>query len=251
MLRSEGLRIYFAGVDRPSFLSELWRCGAKRILISYADYRLSFATFAKHLESYHFSILLDSGAYSAFTRGIKLDVTEYAKFLKEYGHYFEGYFNLDVIGDFDRTWDNQDYLESQGLLPIPVFHYGEPTEILRFMAQKYKRIGIGGMVPQSNSDLNKWLPTVFYDKAGAERYPGIKFHALGLTTRYLLEKFPWDSADSTKWLIGRKFGHTLYEHQGRGKEDSITDKTLHNIEWHLRLEQEVDKSEYHGELRLF
>ena len=245
------MRIYFAGVDRPSFLSELWRCGAKRILISYADYRLSFATLTKHLESYRFDILLDSGAYSAFTRGIKLDVVEYAKFLHQWGSYFEGYFNLDVIGNFDATWDNQDYLEAQGLNPIPVFHYGEPVEILRFMSQKYERIGIGGMVPVSNSDLDRWLPTVFFDKSGNEKYPKVKFHALGLTTRHLLEKYPWDSADSTKWLIDRKFGHTLYEHQGRGKDDSIIDKTLHNIEWHLRLEQEVDKPEYIGELRLF
>src|SRR5665648_1233190 len=137
------MRIYFAGVDRPSFISELDRCKATRILISYADYRTSFATFSKHLDNYQFSILLDSGAYSAFTRDIKLSVEEYAKFLYKWGHYFEGYFNLDVIGDFDKTWDNQDYLEVQGLNPIPVFHYGEPTEILRFMTKKYNRIGIG------------------------------------------------------------------------------------------------------------
>jgi len=245
------MRIYFAGVDRPSFLAELDRCGAKRILISYADYRKSFSTFSKHLDKYSFSILLDSGAYSAFTRGIKLSVEEYAEFLHQWGHYFEAYFNLDVIGDFDATWNNQDYLESQGLHPIPVFHYGEPPEILRFMTQKYKRIGIGGMVPISNALLDKWLPTIFFDKEGKEKYTDTQFHALGLTTTYLLEKYPWYSADSTKWLIGRKFGHTLYEHKGRGKDDSITDKTLHNIEWHLRLEQIADRMEYHGEQRLF
>jgi len=243
--------IYFAGVDRPSFLADLERCGAKRILISYADYRLSFPTFAKHLDKYQFDILIDSGAYSAFTRGIRLDITEYAKFIRQWGYYFEGYFNLDVIGDFDKTWDNQDYLESQGLNPIPVFHYSEPTEILRFMIMKYERIGIGGMVPVSNAMLDKWLPTVFYSKDGVEKYPNTKFHALGLTTACLLEKYPWDSADSTKWLIGRKFGHTLYENQGRGKDDSIIDKTMHNIEWHLRMEKEVDRPKYQGELRLF
>lgn len=245
------MKIYFAGVDRPSFLGELQRCGAKRILISYADYRKSFPTFAKHLAEYNFSVLLDSGAYSAYTRGIKLDVAEYAKFLKTWGSEFEGYFGLDIIGDFDKTWDNQDYLEDQGLRPIPVFHYGEPAEILRFMTKQYKRIGIGGMVPQSNATLDKWLPTVFYNKDGQEKYSGIKFHALGLATTYLLEKYPWNSADSTKWLIGRKFGHTLHEHQGRGRDDSIIDKTQHNIEWHLKLEREIKQTEYRGEMRLF
>lgn len=244
------MRIYFAGVDRPSFLSELHRCNATRILISYADYHTSFATFSTHLDKYQFNILLDSGAYSAFTRGIKLSVVEYGEFLLKWGHYFVGYFNLDVIGDFDKTWDNQDYLESQGLHPIPVFHYGEPPEILRFMTQRYKRIGIGGMVPQSNSALDKWLPTVFYGKDGREKYPQTKFHALGLTTKHLLDKYPWDSADSTTWLIGKKFREVMMENGSRRATQPDEDFTLSNVEWMLKLEHQK-QIEYIGELRLF
>jgi len=244
------MRIYFAGVDRPSFLEDLWRCGVDKILISYADFRSSFTLFAKHLDKYQFNIVLDSGAYSAYTRGIKLSATEYAEFITRWGNYFEGYFGLDVIGDFDRTWDNQDYLESQGLAPIPVFHYGEPLETLRIITRQYKRIGVGGMVPVSNSSLDKWLPSVFFDKDGRERFPGIQFHALGLTTKLLLEKYPWDSADSTKWLIGRKFGEVMTGSGNRRMAKVGEDSTAANIEWHLGLENDKANG-YFANLRLF
>ena len=246
------MRIYFAGIDRPSFLTELNKCEAKNILISYADYKKTFPTFKKYLDKYNFNILLDSGAYSAFTRGIKLDVREYAEFIQQHKKYFERYFNLDDIEDFENTWNNQDYLESQGLKPVPVFHYGEPLELLRMMVRQYDFIGLGGMVPIPNNKLDAWLSQLLFDRNGDVKYPNVKFHALGLSTSYLLRKYPFYSCDSTKWLVGKKFGWTLYKNKGRGKDDNIIDKMGHNINWHLELEKELNNPrEYETNLRLF
>ena len=213
------MRIYFAGVDRPSFLKALWDHGARNILISYFDYKKSFATFAKHLDNYGFNILLDSGAYSAFTRGIKISVEEYAEFLIRWRSYFERYFNLDVIGDFDATWANQDYLESIGLKPVPVFHYGGPIELVRLLVRQYDFIGLGGMVPIPKKKLDIWLKDLLLRKNGDIKFPAIKFHGLGLTKRKILYDYPLYSVDSTTWLVGKKFKLMLSD---TGKQIPLT-----------------------------
>jgi len=252
------LQIYFAGVDRPSFLELLWANGARNILISYADYRKSFATFSKHLDKYKFKILLDSGAYSAYTRGIELDIEEYTEFLKEWGSYFERYFNLDVIGDFEGTWDNQFYLEGQGLHPVPVLHYGEPVELIRLLARQYKFIGLGGMVPilksgqGRNKILSAWFDDVFYRKDGEQKDINIKFHALGLTVRQLLQKYNFYSSDSTRWLIGKKYNKIILGNDHETKNITTSNALQHNIRWHIKMEQEIKTDRnFVPQIRLF
>lgn len=237
------MRIYFAGVDRPSFLPILWENGARNILISYADYRKSFAKFSEHLSNYQFNILLDSGAYSAFTRGIKLDVREYADFLLEFGDWFEYYFNLDVIGDYEASWENQRYLESRGLKPVPVVHYGEEPGLVEQLGKEYDLVALGGMVPIPTRELDVWLREVFYDTDGNLRNLP-KLHGLGLTTKSLLKKYWFYSSDSTRWLTGKKFKKYLI---GEGTEirdydNKIPDLFAHNLNWHLEMEKEINES---------
>ena len=234
------MKIYFAGVDRVSFLPVLWSSGVRRILISYADYRHSLPKFLEHLRDYQFEVMLDSGAYSAYTRGIKLDVGDYAELLKEYGEYFKCYFNLDVVGDFEETWKNQDYLEGEGLKPIPVFHYGEPLEVLLLISRGYSFIGLGGMVPIHQNKLDRWLGSIFRDKEGGETFKNTSFHGLGLTTISLLRKYPFESCDSTKWLIAKRWGEILV---GDGTRVKSEDATMEQgIKWHLEKEREIAES---------
>ena len=243
------MRIYFAGVDRHSFLPILWKAGARRVLINYYDFRNTFHNLLEHLKQYDFDILLDSGAYPAYTRGVKIDVKEYANFLKKYGEYFEGYFNLDDIESFDKTWDNQDYLESERLKPIPVYHYGEPIETLKIISRQYEFIGIGGMVPISKQKLDNWLQFVFFNKDGQEKLPGIKFHGLGLTTYDLMKKYPFYSVDSSKWLNAKRFGKHINKN---GQQIRVKDARIEQpVKWHLGAEKELEKRKFQGDLRLF
>lgn len=237
------MRIYFAGVDRPSFLPILWENGARNILISYADYRKSFAKFSEHLSNYQFNILLDSGAYSAFTRGIKLDVREYADFLLEFGDWFEHCFNLDVIGDYEASWENQRYLESRGLKPVPVVHYGEEPGLVEQLGKEYDLVALGGMVPMSTRELDEWLREVFYGADGNLRNLP-KLHGLGLTTKSLLKKYRFYSSDSTGWLVGKKFGRIINDTGTSIKvnRENQTDLFSSNLNWYLKMEKEINKS---------
>lgn len=239
------MKIYYAGNNGGPDQKRLAACGVRRFLISFADFRTKNARerLMTLLESCPGEYILDSGAYSAFSRGLEISPEEYADFLHQYKEYFVGYFNLDAIGDFDGSWDNQEYLESQGLSPIPVLHYGEPMEVLRLMTKLYDFIGIGGMVPIPNALLDKWLERLFFDINGELRYPQTRFHGLGLTSVDLIKKFPFYSVDSTTWLSGVKFARDI---DGRSvKIESNEDRFLiiqKYAEYFLKMEREINES---------
>ena len=77
------------------------------------------------------SLFLDSGAYSAWSKGIEINIDEYIEFVKKYKDNLTVYANLDDINSPEKTWENQRYMESKGLKPLPCFHYGEDVKYLK------------------------------------------------------------------------------------------------------------------------
>ena len=157
---------------------------------------------------------IDSGAYSSFTRNENIDIEAYAKFIKEHYDLIDVYANLDAIGNPQQTQKNQEWLESQGLNPLPVFHYGEPIEYLKSMLIKYDYIALGGMVSISTENLQNWLDFLWEkyltNQDGSTK---IKIHGFGMTTIFLMERYPWYSVDSTSPILGAAYGR-IYTPQG-------------------------------------
>ncbi len=147
-------------------------------------------------------LFLDSGAYSAFTKGIKIDIYEYIDFIKKYHDKIEIYANLDVIGDAEATFENQKIMEKEGLNPLPCFHYGEDIKYLIRYIKDYDYIALGGMVPISSKDLSYWLDNLFSSYIPAET----KIHGFGLTSLKLMLRYPWYSVDSTSWVMTSRMG---------------------------------------------
>lgn len=143
---------------------------------------------------------LDSGAYSASTIGAEIDIDDYIRFIKRYN--FVLYSNLDKIGDSEQSERNQKYMESKGLKPIPVFHYGSDIEILKELVKKYPYIALGGLVPLSNQRkrLKRWLSKCFYITQGK-----VKCHGFGVNSFEIWKQFPFYSVDATSWLAGGRF----------------------------------------------
>ena len=156
------------------------------------------------------SLFLDSGAFSAFTKGVHIDIQEYIGFIKENERYIDVYANLDVIGDAEATLKNQRIMEDAGLNPLPCFHYGDDIFYLHTYLQEHDYIALGGMVPISTNDLAHWLDNLFSnflcDKKGN---PIVKVHGFGLTSLKLLRRYPWYSVDSTSWVMASRMG-TIY-----------------------------------------
>lgn len=156
------------------------------------------------------NLFLDSGAFSAWSKGAEINIDEYINFIKENEKYITHYAVLDDITNPQQTWENQRYMESKGLNPIPTFHYGEDIKWLQRYIKKYKYIALGGMVPIGNKELVLWLDNLFSkyicDKQGN---PKLKVHGFGLTALPLLIRYPWYSVDSTSWLMTGTFGSVL------------------------------------------
>lgn len=180
------------------------------------------------LESYHYvgkqryvdemradgaKVFLDSGAFSAKSLGIDIDVNEYIGYIlrnKDIIREEDGVLMasvLDGIGDPYKTLENQLYMESKGATPLPCFHFGEDERYLEYYVERYPYITIGGMVRTKASDVMHWLDRIWnrYLIDGAGR-PKVKAHAFGVTTISLMERYPWHSVDSSSWIQAAAFG---------------------------------------------
>jgi hypothetical protein len=166
------------------------------------------------------NLFLDSGAFSAFTKNITIDIQEYIAFIKENQDVIEVYANLDVIGDPAGTLENQNIMEAAALNPLPCFHYGEDIQYLKYYLSKYDYLALGGMVPISTADLIPWLDTLFSEHiCGADGLPKVKIHGFGLTSLKLMLRYPWYSVDSTSWVMTGRMGSVLVPKRG----DYLTD----------------------------
>ena len=152
-------------------------------------------------------LFLDSGAFSAKTQGIEINLKDYIQFLKENESVIDIYANLDVIGDPEATWKNQQKMERVGLHPMPCYHYGEDIKWLKLYLEKYDYIALGGMVKVGTAQLIQWLDLLFTnhicDKDGI---PKVKIHGFGLTSLPLMLRYPWYSVDSTSWVVTGRMG---------------------------------------------
>jgi hypothetical protein len=200
--------------------------------------RASMERVAYRLESYHYicsgnlvhsirrggcPVFLDSGAFSAFTSGVEIDLAQYCAYIqenddtirKEDGVVLASV--LDAIGDPLKTWQNQKAMERIGVTPLPCFHYGDDERFLQEYVKNYRYITLGGMVSVSSNQLKLWLDRIWdmYLTDGAGR-PLLKVHGFGLMSEDLLTRYPWHSADSSSWVQASSFG-TLLAHKTHGK----------------------------------
>ena len=161
----------------------------------------------KKMKESKVNLFLDSGAFSAWSKGINIDIKDYINFIKEHEKYLEVYSVLDHIGDSELTLKNQKIMEKAGLSPLPCFHYGSDKKHLQYYVDNYEYIALGGMVPISSKNLTTWLDILFSnficDKNGI---PKVKVHGFGLTSLTLMLRYPWYSVDSTSWVMTSRFG---------------------------------------------
>lgn len=211
------MRLYLAGLYASNF--DLQGNVFKKLTDAEKAAREGVAFF---LESYHYinrgsalrklrqdgtRVFLDSGAFSAFTKGVEVDLPKYCDYVKANLDIIETVDGvlcasvLDGIGDPLKTWQNQMAMESLGVRPLPCFHYGEDEQYLDWYIANYDYITLGGMVPISTPQLIHWLDRLWerHLTDGAGR-PKLKVHGFGLTTMSLMTRYPWFSVDSSTWV---------------------------------------------------
>jgi len=140
---------------------------------------------------------------------VKKFMDDYVQYVHKYNSQLYEYINLDVIFNPERTWDHQKYLESNGLKPIPVFHFGEDIKWLKKYMDNYDYIGIGGL----GQDVTKAKFIIYQGdpvfKLLGESKQEIKTHGFAVTSLDLMLRYKWFSVDSTTWVKHAAYGSVL------------------------------------------
>ncbi len=189
--------------------------GATHILCAYgSDY---FRQTVEAGLAMGMGVMLDSGAYSAFTQGLSVTVEEYAAVLRDYAPHVDAYVNLDVCDDPAQTAKNQDQLEERRFSPLPVYHFGEPIEWLdRLSSYEYIGLGNSSLSSQRPQDLfESWVERTTTDN------PTKWFHGFAVGT-LKPRLMGLHSVDSTTWTVAARYGRLL----GRKGEVRGHDKGL-------------------------
>ena len=168
-------------------------------------------------------VFVDSGAFSAWSKGKIIDVDDYIKYINENTNELELFASVDNIpGELTRTptheevkkspilsWENYLYMrervkEKDKLLPV--FHIGEDFKHLQNMLETkldgkhIPYIALGGTVGLTANVKDNWYNTCFKVIRQSSN-PNVKTHAFGMTSLNILEKYPFTSADSTSWIM--------------------------------------------------
>lgn len=144
---------------------------------------------------------------------------EFIQFIKANKSLINVFANLDIINNPELTWENQLYLESKGINPIPVYHFGSDLKWLeKYLKKGYKYIAIGGMIPNSFSVLKTPLDEL-WNKYLTDRkgYPLVKVHGFAVTSPRLVHRYPWYSVDSTSWVKFGMYGAIIIPKKVSGK----------------------------------
>lgn len=185
-------------------------------------------------------IFLDSGAFTMFTKGIHVELSEYADFVKRNATWIDFPASLDIIGRNaeEQSYKNQKELERLGAAVLPVHHARDADKWLqKYIADGYEYLLLGGMVPEKRPYLIRWLDHI-WDKylTRKDGSAKIKVHGLGLTTFELMFRYPWFSVDSASWILHSSYGNIPVDLPGRALPFTIAiskeKKLIHDTDRH-------------------
>jgi len=155
---------------------------------------LSFACWNKWLDGYQSTfrrILIDSGAFSEFSSGKKIDINQYADWSRRWDGHADAIAGLDDIeGDWRRSLRNYEMFQSG----FPTFHESDPPELLEDLVdickQRKQWLGIGLIPPRGGKER--------FVRETCERVPdGIHIHGWACRAYTHIRRI--DSVDSTNW----------------------------------------------------
>jgi hypothetical protein len=187
-------------------------------------------------------LMLDSGAFTAWTKGKSVDITAYSEWVLSIVEQRDNVraVNLDVIpGEMGRTSSaqerlkgmeqsiiNADYLRGQGIEAIEVFHQDEPESFLTDLLQRLPETGVLGISPRNDVDVKskmKWqrkvLAHIINHVGGPSRMP--RTHGLAVTSKQMMRAFPYYSVDSSTWMSVFRYGMFVNENGGMTDTDLV------------------------------
>jgi len=187
------------------------------------------------------NLMVDSGAWSAYTKSETVDIYKYMEYLTEHKDVIDHYISLDVIKDPQTSMRNYLLMKSHGFNPIPVYHVETDAKYLRWYLKQTDYIAIGAIAKMSTkarvNNLDGIWGKYLTDSKGM---PLAKFHGLGLTSLDILTRYPWFSVDSTSWCLYGKYGMVLVPKMVKNKYD------YGEMMWKIFISNESPKAKIKG-----
>jgi hypothetical protein len=201
-------------------------------------------------------VIIDSGAFTAHASGKPIRREDYLAWAIDFAERWRERFhqltfiNLDVIGDQAATLENQAWFEGQGFPVLPVLTQGAPMGDLDLLLDRYDYVCFGGLVPLANqpSRMKWWLDRCFKRVVGRYRETGVmpRVHLLGVSQRWVLNRYPAYSSDSTSWVKPLRFGGG--EQAGLGRKlpkykesPAAWAATIHALRAEIRRHKQMEK----------
>jgi hypothetical protein len=217
--------LYFAGSQAKVADELIEELGLLRLLSYLNDKRHILNRKAKGLKTF-----IDSGAFSAHTKGVEIDADDYIAFLNEHDDTVSICAQLDKIpGEFGKpktreqlleapelSWQNYLYMVERLKSPkklLPIFHQGEDFKHLKRMLEFEPKIDYIGISPANDVSTplkERWIRECFKIIKNSPN-PNVKTHAFGMTSLWVLERYPFTSADSTSWIMTGANGGIMTE----------------------------------------
>ena len=191
------MKVYFVTTGLREEIEVIKKVRPPRLLCSFWYFKNKpLADFCEEI-GYTPEILLDSGAYSAHTKGQNVNLLDYIDYIRANSRYISGCVTLDVIGDPGLTGLIYRLMVRLRLNPIPVIHYGESTRVqLFYKMQGCTKLALGNTVGiRDKQQVARWCESI------KEYFPGAGLHLLGSSSRAILESGALESCDSSSWYM--------------------------------------------------
>lgn len=199
--------------------------------------------------------LLDSGAFT-FMSSNKNKKIDWLDYINEYSNYIikhdiKYYFELDIdtLVGYEKVLEYRKILESKtNKKCIPVWHKSRGLKEFIKMCDEYDYVAIGGIVTKEIKQTEYKYFTYLLNEAHKRN---TRVHGLGFTNLKGLEKYHFDSVDSTSWTAGNRFGK-IYKFNGKtmicydkGKNQRLSDSkktAIHNFKEWVKFQKYADKN---------
>lgn len=169
-------------------------------------------------------LIMDSGAFSAWSKGKNIDFEKYIEYLHLYEDQIDLIVNLDVIpaspgvkkipkevieNSARKGFRNYRRLIREGFSKekvIHVFHQNEDFKWLQLMVEKIPYIGLSPANDRTTKEKIRWLDNCMKYVLDSDGFPKVKFHGFAVTSHELMRRYPWYSVDSSSWCIQAGLG---------------------------------------------
>ena len=242
-------QLYFAG-SAPQEVDEfLVKKGYNRLFSQLNDRSRIKRWMGYKDEHPDMKLFVDSGAFSAYTKGKEIDLDDYIDYLNVNGSYFNVMVQVDYIpGKSNVVQDRQVYLDApriswENFLHmrerldkslwdrfIPVFHEGEDFKwlenMLNYRDADGNPLAYIGISPHTETTTDRRLVFCKEVFRRIKRLnPQVKTHGFGMTALNILQYIDFTSVDSTTWLKGAIYGTILVHRHNKLAAMNVGERT--------------------------